>query len=384
MGASNTREHALVRAALDDICRMAARITKSDIVCIVSGIDETHAAICGAVGTNVEILDGKVVVPTLDRRLLIVCTDLRLTDWFHDHALASLAPFASSLIVVLIENNPSLPPYYLALFNPRTSCQKDTAILATLSELSRIALSLLSQIRSGTQRSSINSSEIVRPNASSGLEESLSPIAHRATILLSSATKKVEKSENVGRQTSETIDDPLLLFLMRSLIKRRSLNTRKSTVFVTLRTWRKSAKDTQIDALKSLKLECSPRAIHGVAIELADAIVELYSGIPFSAVIPIPGGHSGREDSFSFLLAKEIARLLSLPFLSPLVGKVKKGSSHPRESTTLPAYKVQGTVSGPVLLIDDVVSSGVHMEKAIFALKNAGASPLAFAWIGSS
>ena len=373
-----------MRVALDDICRMAARITKSDIVCIVSGISESRAAICGAVGTNVVILDGRVVVPTLDRRLLIVCSDLKMTDWFHDHALASIAPFASSLIVVLIENNPSMPTYYLALFNPRTSYQKDTAILATLSELSRIARSLLSQKRSVNQRTSVNSSEIAPPIASHGLEETSSPTAYRATTLSSSVIKKEGLFENVAHQSVEIIDDPLLLFLKRSLIKRRSLNTRKSTVFVTLRTWRKSAKDTQIDALKSLKLECSSLAIHSVASELVDAIVELYSGIPFSAVIPIPGGHSGREDSFSFLLAKEIARLLSLPFLSPLVGKVKRGSSHPKESASLPAYRVQGTVSGPVLLIDDVVSSGVHMEKAIVALKNAGASPLAIAWIGSS
>ena len=383
MGEANTRESELVRAALDNICRLAARITKSDIACIVFNIDDTRALICGAVGTNVLHLEGTVVVPSLDRRPLMVCSDLKNTSWFQEHALASIAPFASSLIVLLIEDALLSAPHYLVLFNPRPSYQKNTATLATLSELSRIARSLLSHGHGETQWASLESFVPASHDASLGLEESSPSLLPSATTPFSKQNEKLEAAENVPRQSVEISDDPLLLFLERSLIKRRSLSTRKSTTFVTLRTWRKSAKDTQINALKSLKLERSPHAIHGVASELVAAIVEMYSGIPFSAVIPIPRGHSDHENSFSVLLAEEVARLLSLPFHSPLVGRVKKGSSHPKERASFPAYKIQGTVSGSVLLIDDVVSSGAHMEKAILALKNAGAFPMAIAWIGS-
>ena len=383
MGETRDRESGLIRAALDDICRIAARITKSDIVCIVSAIDETHATICGAVGTNVVILDGTVVIPSLDRRPLIVCADLKKTSWFQDHALASLAPFAASLIVVMIQDEPSQPPYYLALFNPRPSYQKDTSILASLSELSRIARSLISRGYTDAHELSLESSERIPPDTLFDLDErsrSIIPNLPNLTLLDGGS---LAGTRNIDPQSLETAGDPLLYFLNRSLIKRRLLKSRKSVVFVTLRTWRKTTKDTQIDALRSLKLERSPRAIHSIASEMALAIQELYSGILFTAVIPIPGGNSGHENSFSVLLAAEIARILSIPFSSVLVGRVKKGSSHPKESASLPPYKVQGSVTGQVLLVDDVASSGAHMEKAIIALKHAGAFPMAMAWIGS-
>lgn len=370
-----TSENGLVRAALDDICRMAARTTRSDIACIVTGIDDTHASVCGAVGTNVVFLDGTVLIPSLGRRPLLVWPELKNSGWFHEHALASIAPFASSLIIVLIDDKPTLQPCYLALFNPRASYLKDTSTLASLSELSRIASTLLSHGHAEFHAEALSEkANSLLSDVHSGLEEN----PHSLALNFDNLPSEINNSSRV-KYSSE---DPLMLFLNRSLIKRRLLSSRKGSAFVTLRTWRKTAKDTQIDALKSLKLERSPRAIHSVASEMVAAIEELYAGIQFSAVIPVPGGHSGHENSFSVLLAKEIAQLLSLPFASPLVGKLKKGSSHPKESATLPAYDVQEKVNGSVLLIDDVVTSGVHMEKAITALKKAGAFPLAIAWIG--
>jgi orotate phosphoribosyltransferase len=44
--------------------------------------------------------------------------------------------------------------------------------------------------------------------------------------------------------------------------------------------------------------------------------------------------------------------------------------------------RIIGEVQGPVLLVDDVATSGQHIEEAAHLLREAGANVLAVAWIG--
>ena len=187
-------------------------------------------------------------------------------------------------------------------------------------------------------------------------------------------------SDDTKPQVSQ---DPIATFLLKTLVPRRSLRSRKTAHYVALRSWKQSVKDTQIAALRSLKAQLQPTAVALIAEEIATAARELYGGMIFTCVVPVPCGSSGHPRCLSVLLAEHVAMLLGVPFRQVLTGAMSRGASHPRKNSALPQFQVHGEISGQVLVIDDVASTGTHIELAVRALRAKGASPLAIAWIGS-
>ncbi len=86
-------------------------------------------------------------------------------------------------------------------------------------------------------------------------------------------------------------------------------------------------------------------------------------------VVPVPGGSSGKDDAFSILLAKSVARQLDIKFLDVLINSDTVGSSHPKKSAKLQPFQVREKVSGNVLIVDDVATSGRHIELATLAIR---------------
>ena len=59
-----------------------------------------------------------------------------------------------------------------------------------------------------------------------------------------------------------------------------------------------------------------------------------------------------------------------------------KGVSHPKEFQNLPPLRWRVRPTGPVLLIDDVATSGWHIEEALNLLRQQAAPVTAMAWLG--
>ncbi len=105
-------------------------------------------------------------------------------------------------------------------------------------------------------------------------------------------------------------------------------------------------------------------------------------GTSFDVVVPIPCGSSGIENCLSVETARVVAEKLGIGFENVLVpAPVKKGASHPSKSSTLQPYKLSKPISGRALIIDDVASSGKHIELAWNALSGNCSHCAAMVWV---
>ncbi len=171
-------------------------------------------------------------------------------------------------------------------------------------------------------------------------------------------------------------------FLFKTLVLRRALRSRHDVSYVTLRSWRQPIREHQISALKALKRH-APESVSGeIAAEIADDVRSLFGGSGFTAVVPMPCGHSTPGRCLSAAIAQGVGAALGLPVAHALALPVEKGGSHPRTNAKRGAMRLLTPVAGPVLLVDDVATSGRHMEEATRLLRATGASVLAVAWIG--
>lgn len=354
-----------VKAACDDICRIAARATQAQIAVILEYSGPTGAMIWGAVGSNVEKLGGNAAIPELnhEERQFVAYDDLEHAPWFKNYPLHTILPYASGLVAVSIGTTERKISAALVVLNPHPLKSRNAGTAAELSELSRIAGFMLSSDR-------ISEAKRLMRVPMSDIRCGGSPDGFQETTL----------SRDPGHASER---DPLASFLFRTLISRRGLRSRKTVHYVTLRCWKQSVKDTQIAAFRFLKSQLPRAAVAAIAEELANATRELYAGLIFVAVVPVPCGSSGHEQCLSVLLAEEVARLLGIPCKQVLMVSTRPGVSHPRKSARLPKFTVHGEISGQVLLIDDVASTGTHIEHSVKALRASGATPLAIAWIGS-
>ena len=178
--------------------------------------------------------------------------------------------------------------------------------------------------------------------------------------------------------------EPVSKFLLSTLIKQRRLHTRNNIDFVSLRRWRTAIKPFQIEALKAAKASPCPELVEAAAIEIAEHAKRQFGATPFKHVIPVPCGSSGKKECLSTLLARSVAGLIGAAYSPVLInaGAVRQGSSHPRKSSRLPGYTCETLPDGPFLLIDDVVTSGKHLEMAANALKPSAQLMLIIAWLG--
>ncbi len=156
---------------------------------------------------------------------------------------------------------------------------------------------------------------------------------------------------------------PVSQFLLSTLLRNTRLSRRKAQAYICTRTWRKTIKDHQIAALKALKSEPPAHLVETVANELAEAIRTVYGTGVARYVVPVPCGHSCSE-CFSVLVAQAVAEKLNLEFVEAFERQSLRGSSHPKNNVRRPRMKVQRAVTGPTILIDDVATSGSHIEEA--------------------
>jgi predicted amidophosphoribosyltransferase len=164
-------------------------------------------------------------------------------------------------------------------------------------------------------------------------------------------------------------NEPAARFLFDTLIEKQRLLARNGCAYLALRTWRKPIKPYQVDALAALKSAPSPAIVERIAEELSNAVTRVY-GKAFDTVIPIPPGSSDSSEGLSTLIARQVSKRLNLDCAEVLLPQaVRKGRSHPKKGIELLPYEVKGKVKGNVLILDDVATSGKHMEMASLAIR---------------
>jgi hypothetical protein len=183
-------------------------------------------------------------------------------------------------------------------------------------------------------------------------------------------------------QNLMTEQDGIHMFLLDTLLKKRSIKMRDGVSYITVRAWRESIKKHQISALKACKKASFSALPLAAGFECADEIVKLVGVAAFKFVVPVPCGHSSPENCMSFNIAKAVAAKLGLPVVQAFAHLDQKGSSHPKTNLTRKKMQQIRLVPGPAIVVDDVATSGMHLSEASKLLKANGTDSLAISWIG--
>jgi hypothetical protein len=349
-----------VRRALNEICQITARIVRAEITCVVH-CSAKNAIIRAAVGTNVSKLGSHKSLPQMDalKKPYVIHANLVNQKWFSTHPICTIAPSAKALAAICVTSKLFPDELYLLAFNPSLQLAHQVATVAMLSNLAEIAGALLDacDVGTNTRHADPKHNAISLQNFSESQLDSVTPLP----------------------ENQETV----LTFLLKTLIPHRLLHSRKDTAFVAVRRWRKPIKDAQVSAMQSLKLCPSPAAVEAMAKEICDVVGELHGFSAFSAVVPVPGGSSGMEKCLSVLLAEKVASKMGVPCQNCLMGQGTPGASHPRKSKNLGLFKSRAPINGHVLIIDDVTTTGTHLEMATKTIRALGATASAIAWIGN-
>jgi hypothetical protein len=172
--------------------------------------------------------------------------------------------------------------------------------------------------------------------------------------------------------------------LLDSLIYRPTIYQRKDVRWIAAHTWRSEAKERGVTALKSVKDSLDPNFIKEAAGPVAALIRQLFGTAPADAVTSIPCGHSRRPNCFGKQLAQAVAEAIAVPFVQVFADQPRSGASHPKQSAKLPPLRQIARPPRSTIVVDDLATSGGHLEQAVLALRGLGTAASAVAWISGS
>ena len=175
---------------------------------------------------------------------------------------------------------------------------------------------------------------------------------------------------------------PTLDFLTGSLVQRPNLRKRHSVYYLTTHSWRKDIKKYQISAIKNSKFGFSYQSVEMVCDDILSVLVGFMGELNVDYVVGMPCSHSPREKCFSTALSICIANKLNTKWLNAFEMSSQTGSSHPAKNANRPSITLKARAKGTVLLIDDVVTSGDHVEEAVKVLRDSAKTVFAVGWIG--
>jgi len=169
-------------------------------------------------------------------------------------------------------------------------------------------------------------------------------------------------------------------FLVDSLIfNLRSLH-RKGVYYHSIHRWRKPVKKIQVQALKSIKKNGSRNLQSKMAASMADAANSLYGHGTIKLVTNVPCGHGGSKCLIK-KVAPLVAEQLGVKYISTFADLPCKGSSHPKTNLRRQRMTLTEKPCEPILLLDDVATSGRHIEEATNILKIYSPSVLPLVWV---
>jgi hypothetical protein len=171
-------------------------------------------------------------------------------------------------------------------------------------------------------------------------------------------------------------------FLMSTLINQHRVLRRDSITYHALARWRASIRDWQIEALRALKSDPPASLVDRAASQIATTASGMFGFETYRLVVPVACGNSG-ANCLASRLARVVADKLGVSFMEAFEAIPTQGSSHPRRNATRPRMKLRQSPTQPLLLIDDVATSGAHLEEAVTLLRKAAPAVVPLVWIAA-
>lgn len=177
---------------------------------------------------------------------------------------------------------------------------------------------------------------------------------------------------------------PLQSTLLKSMVYRPALFRRDGIRWISAYAWRARSKARGLSALKEAKRAVDPSMVAMAATSVATLIREIFGDKPVDAITCVPCGHSRRPDCFSKRLAQSVADACGLPFLQIFADRPCAGTSHPKQSLSLPPLQQIAEPPRSLILVDDVATSGVHVQESMLALRRLAVAVSTVVWISGS
>lgn len=327
-----------VARALQRSCSLAARLTRAQAAAVVMSRRGTTTVIA-AFGMPTSVLDAewKMDLPETDEGPIVMLKGMNWENILRRHPFLRAVPFARSAFLIPV-------------------CERR-------GQSTRILI-IDPAVRLGSQ-----------------LGANLLEVAHLVEDMLE-IKESVSGQIGFAEGAAGGEDYATIRFLLETLVNRPRLRTRKDISYVTLRSWRTDIKKWQLAAFKAIKSETADQFADHIALEISDAVRRLMGGVSIDLVVPVPCGHSKSDECLSVLIARKLARKTQAQYVSAFENRPRVGSSHPRKNISLPPLRLLKPVSGSVLLVDDVATSGTHIQSAAAHLKETAKQVVAVAWLG--
>ncbi len=172
-------------------------------------------------------------------------------------------------------------------------------------------------------------------------------------------------------------------FLIKTLVHKPVLHNHRSLAYLTLKKWRTPIAKYQIAALRAAKRGLPDELVFAAAEDIHGAAVDLLGDISNRLIVPVPCGHSVTGPCFSRAIAIRLADISGGRFRQVFEAQPQKGSSHPKTNVNRPPMKlINPPANLPIIIVDDVVTSGSHISEATHKLRRFGNSVTSIGWIG--
>jgi hypothetical protein len=168
------------------------------------------------------------------------------------------------------------------------------------------------------------------------------------------------------------------------LIYRPALFRRNQIRWIAACAWRARSRVNGIAALKRAKKTLDPSVIADAATSITPLIQETFGHKSVDAISCIPCGHSRRTNCFGNQLAQSVAAMLELPFLQIFADRPCPGVSHPKQSASLAPLQQIAEAPKSTIIVDDVATSGWHLEESMLTLRRMGVAVSSVVWISGA
>lgn len=259
------------------------------------------------------------------------------------------------------------------------------AILEAAGSVDRPREAVLRQCRSELQRAGFQRPVVLAPDGR--VISGLAKVFAAAELGLEAVPVQRLGSFTVARRERRGDAVPGLdmkagaLGVLGSLVWRPALYSRRDVCWIGARAWRIRTKRTDLAALRAAKAAMTGAVLDAAAADLVAVLGRLRGDWSDHRVAPVPCGNSGSAECFGKALARRVADALGAGFVQLWEDRPVSGSSHPVRSRNLADLVSLEPVDGPILVVDDVATSGAHLEQALAAIRAAGHPGVGAVWI---
>jgi hypothetical protein len=350
---------------LDDLAELGARTALAPRGLILKRDNATHeVSVVGRYGSLYEPTDSDqfpaFIYPDAD---FIAIPDVRADARLSGHPMLNYVPRITSLIVAKISPQLNYSPRYtftLFISNSDPAAFVSPASLGAITHVVNVCRQFVSAL--GHDDAFMEESSRAPLPAFSPFESALFQNVHSTPL--------------GGHEAAN--------YLMDTLPRKHVLHEIENGSFVSLRTWKKSIKNKQIEAYGQTSENPPDDFLEGIASELAVSAQRIFGTSSIETVVALPKVAGRATSNLPDLISQRVARKLGLKFFDGFSQKARTGGG--AKKSPVPAfeaalsYRPQST--GGVLLLDDLATSKNHIATAQGLIRDSGATCFAMSWLG--